>query len=185
MSYADKYGHMLKTGTAVRTSKGDYGVVSSLFMKSGEQYATVQGPYMSAGTHEFPTRNLWKQDTDGAQEGGSSMFLQELVSNWKGRQILHDGTWKEIVGVQEHGETNRNGVYTVTAHSFYLEGGDEIYEFDSRLSKVSFQTRTPSENVLTSTDATQDLDAEGTTALYNTILFGDQRAPRPVTRPLS
>ena len=96
MSYADKYGHSLETGTAVRTSKGDYGVVSSLFMKSGEQWATVQGPYMSAGTHEFPTRNLWKQDTDvGAQEGGSSMFLQELVSNWKGRQILHDGTWKE------------------------------------------------------------------------------------------
>ena len=97
MSYADKYGHLLETGTPVRTSDGDYGVVSSLFMKNNAPWATVQGPYMTGTKHEFPTRKIWKQGTDvGAEEGGSSRTLSELVNDWKGRQILHGGTWKEI-----------------------------------------------------------------------------------------
>ena len=185
MSYADKYGHLLETGTPVRTNQGDYGVVSSLFMKNNEQWATVQGPYMTGTKHEFPTHKIWKQDTDvGAQEGGSSKTLSELVNDWKGRQILHGGTWKEIVGVQAHGETNPNGAYTVTAHSFYLEGGDEIYEYESRLGQVSFQTRTPDEHTLQSGDATQDLDQQETTELYNQIIFGDHSVSTPaVTRP--
>ena len=175
MSYADKYGHLLETGTPVRTNDGDYGVVSSLFMKNNAPWATVQGPYMTGTKHEFPTRKIWKQGTDvGAEEGGSSRTLSELVNDWKGRQILHGGTWKKIVGVEEHGETNRQGVYRTTAHSFYLEGGDEIYEFDSRLSKVSFQTRTPDSQTLakTSTDATQDLDQQETGIIQRDNLRG-------------